>query len=92
MYILYFFNLYRIVYLIIIYYDYRMYIIFLICIKQYESKTFLYFINDNSVKGKKAKSEKNLREENDLTLQKQNEEYRNKINQLENRIKELEKK
>ena len=60
---------------------------------QYKSKTFLDFINDDSVKDNNEKINNNSIDnniENIASIKKQNEDYKNKINELENKIKKLE--
>ena len=57
--------------------------------KKYKSKTFLDFINDNSVKNN---NEIKINNVENILLEKKNEEYKDKINKLEKYIKELESK
>ena len=60
---------------------------------QYKSKTFLDFINDDSVKDNNEKINYNsiyYNIENIVYIKKQNEGYKNKINELENKIIKLE--
>ena len=60
---------------------------------QYKSKTFLDFINDDSVKDNNEKIINNSLDnniENIAYIQKQNKDYKNKINELENKIIKLE--
>ena len=60
---------------------------------QYKSKTFLDFINDDSIKNNNEKINNNSinnNVENITSIKKQNEDYKNKINELENKIIKLE--
>ena len=60
---------------------------------QYKTKTFLDFINDNSVKDNNEKINNNSIDnniENITSIKKQNEDYKNKIKELENKIFQLE--
>ena len=60
---------------------------------QYKSKTFLDFINDDSVKDNNEKINNNSIDnniENIASIKKQNKDYKNKINELENKIIKLE--
>ena len=58
-------------------------------ILKYESNTFLDFINDNNAKNNN-KSDLKMNDNYIKLLKKENEEYKNKINELEKKIKELE--
>ena len=63
-------------------------ILLIIYFLKYQSNTFLDFINDDPIKNNEKINNINNKEK--LLLLKQNEEYKNKINELENIIKELE--
>ena len=70
-----------------------MYSIFFNLYLQYKSKTFLDFINDDSIKNNNEKINNNSinnNVENITSIKKQNEDYKNKINELENKIIKLE--
>ena len=63
-------------------------ILLIVYFLKYQSNTFLDFINDDPIKNNEKINNINNKEK--LLLLKQNEEYKNKINELENIIKELE--
>ena len=98
MYISYFINIYRNVYFIFIIFLQRVLsLINLHLFIQYETKNFLEFINDDSVKDNNEKinnNSKDKKNDNDnqdiIMIKQQNEIYKNKINELEKKIKDFE--